>query len=148
MKYTICHFLVLSLSGFGNRVMLALWNELRNIPFFLYLWGVCIKLVWVLPSVFLFLFLFSFLKSFIKIFLIYFFYWRIIALQNFVFFFFCQTSTWISHISPPFWTSLPIPSLLQCLIEFSSETNHQSLVFSSEKDFGNKLNFLDTLWVI
>ena len=28
-------------------------------------------------------------------FLIYFFYWRIIALQNFVFF--CQTSTWISH---------------------------------------------------
>ena len=40
------------------------------------------------------------------------FYWRIIALQNFVLF--CQTSTWIRHIgihiSPPFWTSLPSPS--------------------------------------
>ena len=103
MKYTICHFLVLSLSGFGNRVMLALWNELRNIPFFLYLWGVCIKLVWVLPSVFLFLFLFSFLKSFIKIFLIYFFYWRIIALQNFVFFFFLSNL----NLNQPY-----IPSLL------------------------------------
>ena len=37
-----------------------------------------------------------------------FFYWRIIALQNFVVF--CQTSTWISHrytYTPPFWTSLP-----------------------------------------
>ena len=38
-------------------------------------------------------------------------YWRIIALQNFVF---CQTSTWINHsfmhISPPFWTSLLSPS--------------------------------------
>ena len=40
-----------------------------------------------------------------------FFYWRIIALQNFVVF--CQTLTWISHryISPPFWTCLPSPYL-------------------------------------
>ena len=40
----------------------------------------------------------------------FFFYWRIIALQNFVVF--CQT-TWISHrytYSPPFWTSLPSAS--------------------------------------
>ena len=43
-----------------------------------------------------------------------FFYWGIIALQNFVVF--CQTSTWISHryiyiyISLPFWTSFPSPS--------------------------------------
>ena len=66
MKYTICHFLVMSLSGFGNRVMLALWNELRNIEKKEYLWRVCIKLVWVLPSVFLVGFFFSILESFIK----------------------------------------------------------------------------------
>ena len=39
-----------------------------------------------------------------------FFYWRMIALQNFVVF--CQTSTWISHRYTyiPFWTSLPSPA--------------------------------------
>ena len=39
-----------------------------------------------------------------------FFYWRIVALKNYVVF--CQTSTWISHRykSPPFWTSVPSPS--------------------------------------
>ena len=53
-----------------------------------------------------------FFHSFFKII----FYWRIIALQNFAVF--CQTSTWMrhryipSHISPPFWTSLPSPSPL------------------------------------
>ena len=51
-----------------------------------------------------FLFVCLFLSNFI------FFYWRIIALQNFVF---CPTSTWISHrctYIPSFWTSLPSPS--------------------------------------
>ena len=51
-------------------------------------------------------------------FLIYlFFNWRIIALKNFVVF--CQAATWISHrytYTPPFWTSLPSPSLLPLLI--------------------------------
>ena len=54
---------------------------------------------------------------------------RIIVLPNFVVF--CQISTWISHRSPPSWTSLPSPSpfhpsrLLQssCLSSLSQIAN-------------------------
>jgi len=54
---------------------------------------------------------------FLAIFLKFIFYWRIIALQNFVVF--CQTSTWIIgiHTSPPSWTSLPPPSPSHSLVD-------------------------------
>ena len=77
------------------------------------------------------------------------FYWRIVALHNFVVF--CQTSTWIRHrihISPPFWTSLPSPfpshpcklTKSPCLSFLSQTANsHQPSILKTDSPASHKV---------
>ena len=51
-RILICSFLVMSLSGFGIRIMLDSWNELRSISPLQFSGEVCVELVLFIPKVF------------------------------------------------------------------------------------------------
>ena len=51
-RILICSFLVMSLSGFGIRIMLDSWNELGSISPLQFSGEVCVELVLFIPKVF------------------------------------------------------------------------------------------------